>query len=384
MMRRCNKILASLIIVSTILISAVSCNKEIDFGFKDLCFYHPHTAPVKVNVDWSKFRHIEQPTGMTVYVWPEDTQEENYTFLTHNLNAITLDLISGSYHAFVFNQSSSEYGTIEFHNLHDYKKAEARVRQVKSNWYSTKLPDTKVGSEPEWLAVDCVEGIEVTDEMVAIAEEEYLAGLPEANRHHKQDQKATRDNANSVHHIGTLVPKSIIKNLDIHIHIVNIVFLRSTLAAIENMAEGCYISSLKTTEGVVTHTLESWSLIYDDFDESGAVNYKNGSITASLSTFGLPAGHSGKPEDNMIFIKLLLVDNQTIVEYRFPVGDLLAQMNEYDGTQIDEDGNVIWPKLHVYLPEPLPEVEPVGGSGGAFDVGVGEWGDEIVTELPLL
>lgn len=383
-MRRCNKILASLVFVFSILISAVSCNKEFDFGFKDICFYHPHTAPVNVNVDWSMFRHIERPTGMTVYVWPEDSEKENHTFLTHDLNAITLDLESGFYNAFVFNQSSSEYATIEFYNLEDYEKAEARVRQVKSNWYSTKLPDTKVGSEPEWLAIDCIEDIEVTDHMVAVAEEEFLAGLPEANRHHKYDQKQTRDVSKSTHDIGTLFPKSIIKNIDIYIHIDNIIFLRSSLAAIENMAEGCYISSLKTTAGVVTHTLESWSLVYDDVDEDGGVNFIDGAIKASLSTFGVPSGHSGKPTDNYIFIRLLLVDNQTTLEYYLPVGDLLANINEYDGSQLDEEGNVIWPELHVYLPEPLPEVEPVGGSGGAFDVGVGDWGDEIVTELPLL
>jgi cell division protein FtsI/penicillin-binding protein 2 len=50
----------------------------------------------------------------------------------------------------------------------------------------------------------------------------------------------------------------------------------------------------------------------------------------------------------------------------------------------DEDGNVIWPEVHVYWPEPLPEVQSVNGGTGGFDVGVSDWGEEIVTVLPLL
>lgn len=369
---------ASLVAILAIVLSAVSCNKEYDFGFKDLCFYHPHTAPVKVNVDWSKFRHIEQPTGMTVYVWPQEPEKENYSFYTHDLSEVTLNLEAGNYNAFVFNQTAPEYATLEFYNLENFEKAEARVTTVKSNWYSTKGPDTKVGSEPEWLAIDCVKDIEVTEEMVKVAEEEYLAGLPEANRH-----KKTRQVSKSLYEIGTLVPKSIIKNIDIYIHLENMPFLRSALGALEDMAEGCYISSKKTTEAHVTHTIEKWSVEYEK-DEVGAEDLMKGALKSSISTFGLPFGHGGSPEENILLIRLLLVDNQTILEMEFPVGDLIADLNEYDGTQLDENGNIIWPELHIYWPEPLPEVEPVGGSGGAFDVGVDGWGDnEEKIELPL-
>ena len=386
-MRRCFKnISASLVVIITILLTAVSCNKDYHFGFKNLCFYHPHTAPVQVNVNWNEFLHIEQPTGMTVFVWPENPEEENYRFITHNLNMITLDLEAGNYNAFVYNQTESEYATIEFHNLEDYETAEARVRETKSDWY-TKLPDTKVGSEPEWLAIDCVEGIEVTEGMVAVAEEEYFAGIPEAEKHHdykySNTQKKTKDGTKSVYDIGTLVPKSIIKNVDLYVHLENLPYLRSSRGAVSDMAEGCYIASQKTTKGHVTHTLESWKVEYEQDEELG-VNMMKGAIKVSLSTFGLPDGHSGKPSDNTLLIKLLLVDNQTLLEQEFHIGDQLADLNEYDGSQLDEKGNPKWPEIHVYWPEPLPEVEPFGGSDGAFDIGVGDWGDEIITELPLM
>lgn len=378
MIRRCMNKMASLVAILAFIASAVSCSRDYDFGFKDLCFYHPHTAPVKLKVDWSNFRHIEQPTGMTVYVWSNESEEDNSRFLTHNLNAVTLDLKAGNYNAFVFNQSASEYSTLEFYNLEDFEKAEARTTVVEASWYSTKAPSTKVGTEPEWLAIDCVRDITVTDEMVAIAEEEFLAGLPEANKNGK-----TRSVTKSQHEIGTLYPKSIIKKIDLYIHIDNMPFLRSALGALENLAEGCYISTRSTTSRHVTHTMEKWEIIYEKDDE-GYENLMKGAIKATISTFGLPTGHTGTAEENKLYIKLLLVDNLTMLEKEFMIGDIIADLNNYDGTQIDENGKAIWPEVHITWPEPLPEVEPVGGGGGSFDVGVGDWGDEIETILPLL
>lgn len=389
MMRGSKKILASLIVVLTAIVSVVSCTKDYDFGFKELCFYHPHTAPVKVKVDWSKFRHIEKPTGMTVYAYPLNPDEDLFRFVSHNLDAVTLDLKAGYFHAFVFNQSDSEYATLEFYNLEDFENAEARVVQVKSNWYSTRTPDTKLGAEPEWLAIDCLQNIEVTEEMVEIAEQEYLLARQEAARaraeaKRKTDTKAPTKITKTQHEVGTLVPTSIIKNVDIYIHIESMNYLRSALGAIEDMAEGCYISSGETTEGLVTHTIESWQFVWDK-DADGNENFINGAIKATLSTFGIPAGHTGLDEENNLYVKLLLVDNETMLDMNFPIGEQLSKINEYDGTQLDENGNPIWPEVHVYWPEALPEVEPVGGgSGGGFDVGVSDWGDEIITVLPLL
>lgn len=383
MMRRFNKVLTSLIILTMTIIAAVSCTQDMDFGFKELCFYHPHTAPVKVKVDWSKFRHIERPTGMTVYAYPLNPDEDLFRFVSHNLDAVTLDLKAGFFHAFAFNQSDSEYATIEFYNLNDFENAEARVVQVKSNWYSTRTPETKLGAEPEWLAIDCLKNIEVTEEMVEIAEQEYLAARQEAARARKQarkelDTKAPTKVTKTQHEVGTLTPKAIVKNVDIYVHLENITKLRSSRGALENMAEGCYISSGETTEGLVTHTIESWQFVYD------TLNTLNGAIKATLSTFGTPAGHTGLSEENNLYVRLLLVDNETLLDMNFPIGDQLATINEYDGTQFDENGKVIWPEIHVYWPEPLPDVKPVGGTTGGFDVGVSDWGKEEVVVLPLM
>lgn len=381
-MKRCSVKLTSLIVLLFMSIGVVSCTKEFDFGFKDLCFYHPHTAPVQLNVDWTEFNHIEQPTGMTVYVWPQNQKDNVARFVTHNLQSVTLDLQAGLFHAFVFNQSDSEYATIEFYNLHDFNLAEARVLQMRgSTWYSTKNPNTKLGNEPEWLAIDCVRDIEVTEEMVEIAEQEYLEG--KRTKAKSKAQSKTKTTTKSVNEVGPLTPRSIIKKLNVNIHIENISFLSSALAALEDMAEGCYISSGKTTSSKVAHSLESWSLTYAK-DENGEEDKYRGVIRCSITTFGTPDGHTGRPEDNNLYVQLLLVDKETVVTMDFPIGDQLASINDYDGTQLDENGEPIWPEIHVNWPEPLPIVVPEGESEGGFDVGVDGWGDnEIVTEIPL-
>lgn len=367
-MRRCLKDMASLIIVATICFLAVSCNKEIDFGFKELCFYHPHTAPVRINVDWSRFRHIEQPTGMTVNVWPHNDDEDMSNFLTHNLNYITVDLKAGKFDTFVFNQSINEYGTIEFYNLENIEQAEARAKQIESKWYATKNPGTKVGTEPEWLAIDCLRDVEVTQDMVEMAEAEFLEGLKKSLTNYD---------------VGTLTPTSIIKSVDVYVHLENVQYLRSALGAIDDMAEGCYIATKATTEGVITHEIESWQLL-SETGEPIKTTATTGVLKATISTFGVPSGHTGLAEENLLVVKLLLADNKTILQVDFPIGDQLADLNTYDGTQCDESGKPIWPEVHVTWPEPLPIVIPVDGDSGGFNVGVGDWGEEESIELPLM
>jgi hypothetical protein len=126
----------------------------------------------------------------------------------------------------------------------------------------------------------------------------------------------------------------------------------------------------------VTHTIESWKFVYNKVIQDGkeVEDFTNGAIKATLSTFGTPAGHTGLSEENNLYVKLLLVDNSTTLEMNFPIGEQLASINDYDGTQLDKNGNVIWPEVHVYWPEPLPEQQSFNeGGGGGFDIGVDDW-----------
>ena len=351
------KSIASLILTAVIFV-ATSCQH------KELCYYHPHTAPVRVNVDWSLFT-MEKPTGMTAYAYPIGYEDlEISRFITHNLSSITLDLEVGTFNTIIFNQSESEYGSIEFSNLEDYHSAQVRVVSVKSNWYSTKAPETKVGSEPEWLAIGRAEDIEVTKEMVERAEAEYLATF--------KDQMA-RANGQTINDVATITPISVIKHVEFKVYGQGLYNLRSVRAAVEGMAEGCLLSTGETSANQVTHTMEDWKVITEENDPA------SGDIITTLSTFGIPEGHGGKAEENKFTISLLLVDNETVVTYDYYIGDILAQFKDMDGL----DGKIQKVVVDLELPERLPDVQPMGGSGGGFDADVDDWGDEIVTNIPI-
>lgn len=347
---------ASIVLTSLVIALAGSCEH------KELCYYHPHTAPVRVNVDWSRFP-METPTGMTAYSYLIGDADRNvYRMISHNINYITLDLEAGFFNTIVFNQSETEFGSFEFVNLDDYSSAQVRVLQVKSNWYESKSNGTKVGTEPEWLAVGRAERIEVTEAMVDQAEKEYL----EQNK-----DIISRSGTKSYHDVGTITPTSVVKQVEFNVYGKGLYNLRSARAAMEGMAEGRYLSTGKPFPTRVAHTLDTWSMTTEPNDPS------SGYITSIVSTFGLPEGHTGKATENKFSISLLLVDNETILTYDYNIGDLLVELNQLS----DLEEKIV---INLELPERLPDVLPVGGSGGGFSADVDDWGDEITTEIPIM
>ena len=73
------------------------------------------------------------------------------------------------------------------------------------------------------------------------------------------------------------------------------------------------------------------------------------------------------------------MDNKTTLTYDYYIGDILAQFNDMDGS----DGQIQKVIVDLELPERLPDVQPMGGSGGGFNADVDDWGDEITTEIPI-
>ena len=131
---------------------------------KELCFYHPHTGRVRINVDWSEFDR-EQPTGMTVSVFPADGGQK-YSSVGHTLDHATFDLPAGNYHTMTFNQSPSEFGSVNFQNMESFSQAEVVAKPISSRWYKGRAEGEVTVTDPEWLAVDSDVDNRVTEEMV--------------------------------------------------------------------------------------------------------------------------------------------------------------------------------------------------------------------------
>ena len=262
--------------LSLLLIALSSCNH------KELCYHHPHTAKVRVNVDWSQFTE-ESPTGMTVMVFPSKGGKPQ-TSLTHTLDRAYFNLEAGLYHTVAFNQSPSEFGSLEFQHMDNYDKAQVVSASENPRWYTGRSDGGRVAAQPEWIATDNHEGDEVSERMV---EEARLA-----SKKNSADQKE--------YLLCSLTPRNIVYTVDVRVHIRGVYNLRSARAALDGMAEGYRLAASKPTTTMSTYLMESWSLTVDKTDPT--VGY----IDGTLYCFGLPDGHRAQADDNQFTLSLLL------------------------------------------------------------------------------
>lgn len=324
---------------------------------KELCLHHPHTANVRIDVDWSGFKK-EVPTGMSVMVY-DDNGNLVESHLTNTTTHAYVSLEAGIYHSIVYNQSPSEFGSVIFNGLDNYSTAAVRIKPLVSKWYKTKAEEEKVGSEPEWIGADRVENSVVTSEMVDITTEHFV-----------QENK-TRSGSEVSFVIAEHHPLNIIYTLFVTVHADGIYNLRSARASLDGLAEGYVFHKEGPTEGTVTQLFESWEMTQDKTDPT------KGYITSKITCFGLPDGYRGLPEDNTFMFSVLLVDNATIVDFPFEVGDKIRK-RVVDGVEQDMEY-----EIELWLDVPLPDVPPVGGSSSGFDAVVEEWGEEVDHDIKM-
>ncbi len=323
---------------------------------KELCYHHPHTTKARINVDWSKFTK-ETPSGMTVMIYPQSGRP----VIRHTSNTIShaiVDLEADMYNTIVFNQSESEFLTITFKDMDRFETAEVSLNNTESKWYTSRANDDKLVMQPEWIATDAQTDGVVTPEMVEITGNELLAN--------KQLQSRTT----TEFVIASHVPRNIIQTINVKVYIDGIHNLRSARASLDGLAEGYSLAQRKTTDVQATQLLESWSITYNDNDPT------KGFITARITSLGLPYSHSEKADENEFILSLLLVDNKTIIDAPFLVGDKLEKV-------YDENGDVIELNLELRLSDALPDVQPAGSSSSGFDAIVDEWGDEENIDMEL-
>lgn len=327
-----------------------SCNHD------ELCYHHPHDARVRLDVDWSKFVE-EVPTGMTVMVYPQEGGKKKVvTQQTNTINHAILALPAGRYHSIVYNQSPSEYGSVSFRGMEQFEKAEVYANTTDSRWYVSRGDeDGRVVTEPEWLGTDFVQNMVVTPEMVEQTGEENLAMFVES--------RSRKENSFL---IGQHTPLNIVYTITVKVHVKGIYNLRSARASLSGLAEGYWLGKGKPTANKVTQLMEDWKMTVNADDPT------KGTIETKITCFGLPDGHQGIAEENELVLSLLLVDNKTILDFPFYVGD------DFEAN-LEEDVELelrLALNLDLTIDQPLPDVEPEGGSGSGFDAKVDDWGEE--------
>ena len=290
---------------------------------------------VRINVDWHLFDK-EVPTGMTVMVFPWSGGAPQ-TVLTNEITHADFFLEPGKYRVLVFNQSTTEFGTLDFLGMDSYETARAVVQHTTSRWYS-RGDDELIGVEPEWLASDKLDEFEVSGDFSEV----------------------------------TLTPRNVLSHIQVSVKVPSIGYLRYVRGSLTGISEGFLLGQGKPLQSKVTYLLETWTKSVDENDAT------LGTLKASVKCFGLSETTHPDAEDNQLSLSALLIDNKTQIDHQFVVGDKF-QKDENSS----ELGYSVSLHVDVKLPKPLPEVEPSEGSSGGFDVTIQDWGkpEDIDMEL---
>ena len=291
---------------------------------------------VRIHVDWHLFDK-EVPTGMTVMVFPRSGGAPQ-TVLTNDITHADFSLEPGSYRVLVFNQSTTEFGTLSFLGMNSYETARVVVQHTTSRWYS-RGDGEHIGVEPEWFASDKL------DELKVVADSSEV----------------------------TMHPRNVLSRIEVRVQVPGIDYLRYARGSLTGISDGYLLGQGKALRSKVTHLLESWTKTKDK--DAPSIGFLN----TSFRCFGLPEEDEISADNNKLAVSALLVDNKTQVDYHFAVGDKFEK--EKDSSNI---GYLVSLQVHVAFPEPLPEVKPSDTtSGGGFDVNVEEWGkpEDIDMEL---
>ena len=257
--------------------------------------------------------------------------------MTNEITHADFSLEPGKYRILVFNQSTTEFGTLDFQGMDSYETARAVVQHATSRWYS-RGGDELIGVEPEWLASDKLDEFDVSGDFSET----------------------------------TLTPRNVLSHIQVNVKVPSIGYLYSARGSLTGISQGFLLGQGKPLQSKVTYLLESWTKTIDKNDAT------LGTLTTSFKCFGLPETAHLDAENNKLSFSALLIDKKTQVDYQFAVGDKFKK---------DENSSELgyFSSLHVdvELPKPLPEVKPSEGSSGGFDVTVKDWGkpEDIDMEL---
>ena len=330
----------------------------------ELCYLHPHQMPVRVNVDWRRFFPFERPTGMTVMLFSDDENGAVYTELTNTTTHAYINIPAGTYHALVFNQSITEFGSFSFRDMGTHSTAVV-ASQVGSRWYTRGEYGT-VAVDAEWMAVgneyDCV-----------LEQQEIIEhGTITVN---KNNTKSVSEGelVDEDYILAHVTPRNIIQSVRVYVHVEGIYNLRSARAALSGMSEGYLLTQGKPLNSEVTYLIEEFAETRDPDDPT------KGCIVGSFSCFGLPDDHQATVEENNLFLQCLLVDNKTVKTFDIPVGDkiekVITEMTCQEGGETLTEEHI---ELHLHVDIVLPDVEPVDGGSSGFDAEVEDWDEEDV------
>ncbi len=310
-------------------------------------------AEVVVEFDWELAGM--SPTGMTAIFYPTD----GGTPLVHKTGDLvsTVRLREGTYHVVGFNYSFDEFDGILFRGTDRYETIEAYATPQKDVTTRGGTQVTGVTAHPDILAVDRIGNFEVTAEMVRQTTEQVRSRQTRGTV--TLANADTRSAARVV-----LTPMRAVAPGYVKVHLKGLNYVRSARGVITGLSGSYFLGEGKASP-------ESCAMVFD----FGSPTYNEGSkldgtVEGSFTTFGLlpeDAATRGQARYGLLFSATLVDKEQTSFEPYFDVTDLIRQ-------EVDVNLNILL-RLDIEIGEvDVPEVKP--DDEGAFDVNVGDWGEE--------
>lgn len=350
-------------------LTVVSCGPDAFLDRREMYANVERTPMVRLKVDWLS-RFGQRPKGMTVMM-PGMSGSNSFATSTNSVDSLDLRIAADSYRTLVYNLSPGEFGSMDFHDDNDYDSIHVTLTPILARAAGGWDRDYVYAREPEDIAV-ALDTITITSEMTenysAIVRRRLAEGL-------------RGDRADTALYVFHETPAPVLSRLNIIVRVLGIQNAMSVEGNITDMADGFYLTGRHSTPTRCTHELKEWTMYVDS---TGA---KDGYITTSIKTFGLPHGTEdvvGRDSAlNYLNLYFRLRDDSTIMQFHYAVGDLFKYVDEVAGVRtytsnvtleldlrIDADTHPDVPDI----PPDLPDVEDKTATG--VDATVDEWNEE--------
>lgn len=353
----------------------VSCGPDEFLDRRDMYANVSRYPRIRLEVDWMS-RFGTKPTGMTVLM--PGIGGNTFQTSTNSVDGIELNLNTDTYPTLVYNLSPDEFGSMDFHDADSYDSIHVTLTPITMRANEDWDKNVTYLREPEDLAV-ALDTINITPEMT----EKYSAMV-----RRKLSDGVPGDQIDSVMYVFKETTFPVVSKLHVYVRVLGLKNAKSVEGNITGMTNGFYLTGLHSAYGQGTHLLDQWSAHYDKGSN------RDGYITTTISTFGLPHGTedvNGRDSTlNYLNLNFKLVDDSTVIQYHIPVGGDFRYAENKDGQNyytanvtlqlylvIDADS-----RGHI-LPD-LPDVTPSGGSSSTgFDANVDDWEDGGTEDITM-
>ena len=326
---------------------------------KELCMEHPHLVPVRVETEWNKFGEL--PMNMTVLFFPQDTSEVIH-IQNYNPRSAKASLPVNTYDVVVHNELMNELGGIKFRNINNFSSAEAYACDILAQYSMTKSAEEPVVADPERLGIAIIRNFEVTQEMLETYWYQRDMGLQiEEN-------------------VLKVSPENKVYTIEVKIHARGVQYVRTVDASLSGLSEGYMMHSDMPSTQRVTHLIKNWQKVSTSDTDPDA-----GYLRGTCLSFGLPSNHTAEAAQNILSMTVLLVDNETVMDYVFQVGNRFrTEQSNYNPTlrlEIGKSGTDHSGDIGYNNPnEPIvfPKVKPEGTMDGGLVIDPSFDGDHSI------